>query len=228
MENNQNQNLQQVSQESLPLKKNSQATAKFSDLLAACFALQKMYGRAPESMESVTLLFHSILGNYPAKRVIRAFETWLERSQEFPTPADIIGLIKRNGKPTPTREMYISASKKEYCDRTENERQIMRDYEAEYHNSEWGDDRAEPAKQAAFMEENAALRQQARDLKAENRRLSQVNHELRTKAPALPISTLTRFDATLQWMRENNAPPEDIEAFIALNPTGEGFHDEKT
>lgn len=83
----------------LELKDSPENQNKLDELLAGCFVLQKMYGRAPDSMEIVVTLFHNILGKYPADRVVKAFEVWLEKSPEFPTPADIINIVSPSPSP---------------------------------------------------------------------------------------------------------------------------------
>lgn len=100
-------------------------------MLGGCFALQKLYGKGVENTKVVIQLFHQILDNQPADKVIKAFEVWLERSQEFPTPADIIGLIKRNGKPPYDKARYIAIQKKYGDERTSAEWQYLQEYEAE-------------------------------------------------------------------------------------------------
>ena len=100
-------------------------------MLGGCFALQKLYGRSVENTKGIIQIFHRLLSDYPAEKVIKAFEKWIERSQEFPTPADIIGLIKRNGKPPYERSRYIAIMKKDGLERSREEWDYVRAYEAE-------------------------------------------------------------------------------------------------
>lgn len=92
-----------------------------------------MYGKQPENIATINKLFHTILGNYEAEKAVKAFEIWIGRSQEFPTPADIISLIKRNGKPPLMESDIIAINKKDGASRTRAEWQMLR---------EWGEEQS--------------------------------------------------------------------------------------
>lgn len=188
---------------------------RLDELLAGCFTLQKMYGRAPDSMETVTSLFHTLLGKYPAGKVIRSFEAWLERSQEFPTPADIIGFIKRNGKPPLSREMYIGISKKEAEDRTAADWQYMRDYDAGQRGDEWDSEYVDEKKNNATLEENIRLRQKVKDLESENRRAwDEVKKERQASGITVVVDEAgDKVQRTIEAMKAMGANPADIREF---------------
>lgn len=178
-------------------------------------ALQKLYGRDVANTATVIELFHKILGKYPAEKVIRAFEIWLERSQEFPTPADIIGLIKRNGKPPLSKERYISISKKDGEDRTRDDWQYLREYEAEQDEESMGSDYEEPLKQRSMVDENLRLRKEVEKLTTEVERLGAIIHEERkqrgTEKPT--VSESDKILRTIETMKATGAKQEDIAAF---------------
>lgn len=185
--------------------------ARLDELLAGCFTLQKMYGRAPDSMETVTMLFHSLLGKYPAKKVINAFEMWLERSQEFPTPADIIGLIKRRGKPPIKESDIITIRKKEVCDWTRAEGRLVEEWEAQQ-REEWQDD-SDPHKAEDTQKEMARLRQQVREQRSEIQRLNALLAETRIAKGMEPPPD--RVSNTLRFMQASGCTQCDIDEFCA-------------
>lgn len=204
-------NLPQKPSNAPALRENPQARDKIDALLLGCFSVQKLYGRDPGSLEAVTQVFHSALGRFPADKVFRAFNTWLERSHEFPTPADIVGLIKRCGKPPMTEAQFIAISKKEGEDRTEAEWQFLRDWNREQEEG-WADDDQEREKRT--IAENIRLRERIKFLEAENNRLIDM---MRLPPPAsAAVSKPTAEDkarATIAEMKAQGAPPEYIEEF---------------
>lgn len=202
----------------LALHENEGAQTRLDALLVGCFTAQKLYGRDPGSLEAVNQVFHSVLGRYPGEQVVRAFEIWVERSQEFPTPADIVGLIRRRGKPPLSREMYIAISRKDGEDRSGDEWQYLRDYEAEQltEDSEFPDTR----KDEAARQENRRLRDEVRELRVENERLVEQLREARgSQGLERPQpSREQKIRATAKAMRDAGAPEADIEAFLAPYP----------
>jgi len=93
--------------------------------------LQKLYGKSPEDAPTITKLFQTILAEQPAEKVTKALEIWLQRSTEFPTPADIIALIKNNGKPPVSEARISSIYRKNHNERSIEEIWILRKYEEE-------------------------------------------------------------------------------------------------
>lgn len=182
------------------------------ELIAGCFALQKLYGKAPESMETVVLLFHTILSKHSAEKVIKAFQTWLERSQEFPTPADIIGLIKRNGKPPLSESQFIAISRKEYGERTTEEHWFLRQWQ-EQQSEQWQTD-TDPQKQADILADNMRMREERKILKSEIQRLNQllISAKGASEKPALPVQD--KIQRTVEHMKATGCPDSDIQDFI--------------
>lgn len=171
-----------------------------------------MYGRAPESTKTISNLFHSLLAPYPAHKVIKAFETWIEKSQEFPTPADIIGLIKRNGRAAITDAQYIAVSKMMGEDRSPADWQLMRDYEAEKRTGWNGAE--DPKKETDYRDENIRLRQEIKRLKAQFDCMTMVARErvevrrLQAESPAVKVEN------TVVMMQKEGFSQTDIDAFI--------------
>jgi hypothetical protein len=210
-----------ISSESKPsqlaLRGNNAAQSRLDELLAGCFMLQKLYGKQPENIGAVNQLFHSILANQPADKVIRAFELWIERSQEFPTPADIIGLIKRNGRPPLSKEMYISISKMDAENRTGDDWAYLRDYEAEQRDEAFGSDLADPVAMKADHAELTRLRSEVARLNGELVAVNDLlHHERMRKGVERPKpDQITMVRNTLAEMRHTGAAEIDMEEFAA-------------
>lgn len=218
----QNSLLELKESQQLALNDSPQSKDRLDELLAGCFTLQKMYGRAPESIEAIVLLFHNLLGKYPAVKAIRAFEVWLEQSQEFPTPADIIGLIRRDGRQAVPKELYISISKKEYDCRTYEEKKLMERYEEEQKSEQWEFEADEEKKQIT-LEENIRLRAQNRELKSEIDRLSRILHKERVEnLREKPKPEITdKIARTVEFMHQSGASAQDIADFLLTAPQTE-------
>lgn len=202
------------------LQESKEAQIQLDSMLLACFSVQKMYGRQPENIEIINQVFHNILGRFQGNKVIKAFEKWMERSQEFPTPADIVNLIKRNGRPPLSESLFVTISKKDYEDRTEEERQYMRDYQAEMHD-EW-EVPPDPIMQSARIGENEKLRSKIYQLEEENKRLTYLLHETRmAKGIEKPRPThQERIDNTIKYMKSVGSSEEDISDFLASQLNG--------
>lgn len=182
-------------------------------MIAGCFVMQKVYGRQPENVEVINQTFHSVLGKYPANAVIRAFELWLERSQEFPTPADIVGLIKRNGRPPLSQALYVAIQKKDGERRTPEDWQYLREYEAAQREDFDGPRDTRYAEE--MNRENQRLRAELTNLRNENKRLAALLQDARTAKRFEPTAPKVeeRVRATVTAMRQAGAPESDIELF---------------
>jgi hypothetical protein len=215
---NQNLTLPPKASLALPLKESKEGAAKLDTMLMGCFAVQKLYGRDTANAGEVTRVFHATLANFPAEKVVRAFETWIGRSEEFPTPAGIINLIKRNGKPPLSESMYIQISKKACEDRTPEDWQYLRDYQADQQDG-WADS-PDPRKESATAEENRRLRQELADLRTEYERLADLlRAERAKKTPMTPQLTISeKVQRTVETMRADGVPEEDVQAFIFSAP----------
>lgn len=197
----------------LALHENRQAQNRLDELLAGSFLLQKIYGKQPENLELVNQLFHSMLAKYPSHKVVKAFERWLEYSQEFPTPADIIGFIKRNGKPPIKESDIIAIRKKEGCDRTRAEWEMLTEWDAQ--QQEGWREYVDVVKDTATLTENIRLREKIKELEIENARAWSEVKKLRVIKGIEPMSIdkQVKIDNTIKAMRENGASEDDIIEF---------------
>lgn len=123
----------------------------------------KTWGKEPESLESIVSLFAEVLGEYSEDKIFWAMNQHAKRSNEFPTPADIVNLID----PAPeklSREVYIRLSQKaqktpENMD--SDEWKYLREYERAALE---GSDYRDSASDAARAEENERLRRKVDEL----------------------------------------------------------------
>ncbi len=197
----------------LALRDNREAQDRLDNMIAGCFVIQKLYGRQPENIEVINRTFHSTLSNYPAASVIRAFETWMQRSQEFPTPADIVSLIRRNGKPPLKESDIIAIRKKDGQDRTAEDWQLLKEWDAQ--QQEGWKEFTDPKKEEATLQENFRLREQVKQLENEVARLTGLLYEARmTKGLERPKQTVEeKVRNTIAAMRAAGGSEADIEAF---------------
>lgn len=178
--------------------------------------LQKIYGKNPESFGDINKMFHNLLGKYPAEKVVKAVETWLERSQEFPTPADIVAIIKRNGKPPLKESDIVSIRKKDGEDRTSSEWKMLREWEEQ--QAEGWSDYADPVKDNATLLENIRLRQEVRDLRREAARAWDEVKRLRVYeqmkvivSEEIQVERTAPLQKTIDYLKSKGAPESDIE-----------------
>jgi hypothetical protein len=180
------------------------------------FQTMKTYGKDPASMSSIVDIFIRDLSDYPVDLIQKAITTHAKKSTEFPTVADIVGLIERNGKPPLSEAMYISISRKDYEDRTQEENAYFRAYQKEQ-MAEWGENYTQSNPQYQdLVKDNQRLRTELREVIAENKRLGllinkmKINKELPQK---LVISQDDKAKKTLEYIKLNGASQEDVQKF---------------
>lgn len=66
--------------------------------LGACLATQRTYGKQAGDFDKVVSVFIKVLNNYEPQKVITAIKEWILKSPEFPTPADIMGILNPQPK----------------------------------------------------------------------------------------------------------------------------------
>jgi hypothetical protein len=203
----------------LPLHHDPKGRQLLATRLYRDFYAMKTYGKEPESLESIVSLFNETLAGYPLYKINAALVTHAQRSQEFPTPADIVGLIRRNGRPPLSEARFVAISRKDGADRTPEEWQYLRDWEADRDDG-WADEPGDE-KIDNLRADNASLRQHLREAQDEIRRLGRLALERREEQRRpfdLTRPALTREEKvarTVEEMRRAGAPEEDISAFLA-------------
>lgn len=217
--NAQGQHLQEGLKKSLPsLSTSPEAKKTLAVLLNQCFEVQKLYGKEPENMKTVLQVFVSILGEYEPQAVVDAFRTHLKRSNEFPTPADIVKLIDPEPQPL-DKSVYVNLCKRRDNDAenlTHDEWEYLKRYEYEVISGCEKDDLSV----AVLQSDNENLRRNLSASRAENARLWDKIHSLEAelhtaltsnKSPQQKESSLKR---TIDFMRSLGASDEDVHAAI--------------
>ncbi len=115
---------------SLSLRTDSEGQKALAVMLQQCFQTLRIYGKEPESLESVIAMFRLVLADYAVGAITGAFRIWLKRSNEMPTPADIASIIERGGKPPLERVVYVAIGQRDPATRTSEEWAYMREFEA--------------------------------------------------------------------------------------------------
>ena len=201
----------------LTLRDNGEAKIVIAKEIHERFHAMKTYGKEPESLGSITRVMLNDLADFPPEQIIAAFRTHAQRSSEFPTTYDLIGLIRRNGRPPLRESDVIAIRKKAGEDRTPDEWGMLREWDREQTDG-WHVP-SDPAKSAADSGELRRLRQENITLKAEIKRLGGLLHEVRQanglERPSIPMQE--KVLNTIRAMRAGNASIEDIEAFSSAN-----------
>ncbi len=120
---------EKVASNLVTLRGDPAAKAKLQDILGFCFSTLKTYGKEPEQMDAANKMFQFILADYPIDKISEAFKYYFSTNSEMPTPADIVGIIKRGKKPPLDKSVYIALSKKEEHQRSFEEDDYIREYE---------------------------------------------------------------------------------------------------
>ena len=178
------------------------------------FHAMKTYGKEPESLASITATMLADMADFPPDKILAAFRTHAQRSQEFPTTADLVGLIRRNGKPPLKESDIIAIRKKDGQDRTSEDWALLKEWDADQQQG-WKEF-SDPAKDAATLEENVRLRQKMVGLELEVKRLNELLHQERmAKGLEKPKPSMQeKIQKTINAMRAAGAPEDDIETFI--------------
>lgn len=197
----------------MPILGNPEGQKALAVELFERFHAMKTYGREPESLESTIRIFTKDLEKYPANLILKAISTHAKRSNEFPTTADIIGLIRRNGRPPLSKERYISIQRKEREFWTREERRYVDEYDEELSDS-WDDEIASDKKIQQLHADNELLRARLAEAKAENILAWQEVKQLRAiKQNKHELNEIEKINRTIKAMEDTGAPKENIEEF---------------
>lgn len=123
------QSLQTQNGTSLPVAQDLHGQAQMVEMLTQCFQALNLYGKEPEQLAAAIPLFQMVLSDYPIAKIRIAFTRWLKNNSAFPAPADIAGLIERDGRPLPDKAVYVSISRKPGDQRTKADWEYLRNYE---------------------------------------------------------------------------------------------------
>jgi len=85
-----------------------------------CFDSLNIYGKEPEQLENMILMFIHALDEYHLPEIQKAFIDWVKTNAEMPTPAGIIQVIMNNRPAHPVK--YDHATPEEYAQAAEQKR----------------------------------------------------------------------------------------------------------
>lgn len=80
-------------------------------------------------MGDVNLAFQLTLEEFPFDRIREGFIRYLQAHSEFPTPADIVLSIRRQGRPRFSEAVYLHLRRKPPATLTEDEQRYLAEYE---------------------------------------------------------------------------------------------------
>jgi len=94
------------------LANNPEAQAGLAEMLAQCFDGLRLYGKEPEQITGTVGLFRLVLAPFTMEQISNAFQVYLSRNTEMPTPSCIAQIIRRGGKPPLVQAVYVSLTQK--------------------------------------------------------------------------------------------------------------------
>ena len=178
------------------------------------FEALNLYGKKPESLKAVSSVFQQTLGEHCIADIQQAFALWIKRESKFPTPADINGLIERDGKPPFSDAMYVSLNKKDPYDRTSEDWEYIQEFES-YKRSGGNNNITKMKENNAFLrKENRELKEQIVKLNTENDLLSNRIAFHEKKKQEIKTKPVNKIKNTVKFMREQGASNDDIKLFV--------------
>lgn len=73
-----------------------QRASQFQALLSQSYEIFNVFGKQPEAVKTAVQAFMMVLENRDMGDIQGAFKTWMQTSSTFPTPADILKIVKEN------------------------------------------------------------------------------------------------------------------------------------
>jgi len=174
-----------------------------------------LYGKKPDSLKAVANAFQNILSEQSIVDIQKAFDIWMKRESQFPTPADIYGLIQRDGKPPLCKVMYVGISQKDAYHRTSADWEYLKEYETHQRTGDNSNTLTKVGKENHYLKKaNNNLKSQLANIKTHNDILCQKIASLENKNYQAKTKPVNKIDATVKFMRANGASEEDIQEFI--------------
>lgn len=104
------------------------------ETLRFCWNTLHRYGKTSDDFNGVVKTWLSFLGGYPTQAVDAAFDKYIRHRREFPTPADIIGIIEDRVKRDGAYYTRLCRKIQEGAFVTDDELAYMRLYEDQVRN----------------------------------------------------------------------------------------------
>jgi len=199
----------------LAISESVEAQKLLGILIVNSFKALNLYGKKSDSMKATAQTFQRILSNHCIADIAQAFDIWMKRQTQFPTPADIYGLIERNGKPPLSKVMYVNISKKDAYHRTSDDWEYIKEYELYQRTGDSNNTLTKVGNENTYLKKaNNNLKDQISKLKAQSDIYCQKIAALEKKKYEIKTEPVNKIDATVKFMRESGASEEDIQIFI--------------
>ena len=76
-------------------------------MLVDCFQTLDIFGRKPEQLNSIVKIHLLALQEYTQEQIEKSFLQWIKTQSKFPTPTDIINIIKSDMPKNPNRKVLL-------------------------------------------------------------------------------------------------------------------------
>ena len=127
-------NTAQEPEKPLLLREDGQGRDDLIETLRFCWNTLHRYGKTADDFNGVVKTYLSFLGGYPTRAVAAAFDKYIRHRREFPTPADIIGIIEGRVKRDGAYYIRLCRERQEGAFLTDDEHAYMRRYEGQVRN----------------------------------------------------------------------------------------------
>jgi hypothetical protein len=104
------------------------------ETLRFCWNTLHRYGKTSDDFDGIVKTYLNFLGSYPTQDVASAFDKYIRHRREFPTPADIIGIIEGRVKRDGAYYTRLCRQIQEGAFVTDDEHAYMRKYEGQVRN----------------------------------------------------------------------------------------------
>jgi hypothetical protein len=101
-----------------------------------CMQVLNTYGKKDFDYLPVVKVFIERLGHYGPEKIKKAFDKYVSKRSDFPTPADIVGIIEKRIKPDIAVYQTLIRRRKEGAWLSTDEENYLRSYEEQAIN-EW-------------------------------------------------------------------------------------------
>jgi hypothetical protein len=118
----------------LLLREDGHGRDQLIETLRFCWNTLHRYGKTSDDFDGIVKTWLGFLGGYPTQDVESAFSKYIGHRREFPTPADIIGIIEGRVKRDGAYYTRLCRKIQEGAFVTDDELAYMRKYEGEVRN----------------------------------------------------------------------------------------------
>ena len=116
------------------LREDGNGRDQLIETLRFCWNTLHRYGKTSDDFDGIVKTYLNFLGRYPTETVASAFDKYIRHRREFPTPADIIGIIQSRVKRDGAYYTRLCRKIQENAFVTDEELAYMRLYEGEVRN----------------------------------------------------------------------------------------------